>query len=128
MTEKLAVREVEDGQLVAAAFEICGKQIKHPLTPSSIFTVSPLCACQKDHQGEMHISHPYKNIVTSEIECLQWYGDDPDVEANFVFSGFEFYECGGCGSFNRYSGVDEPCWSCGSMNPSPELQLGPLSG
>jgi hypothetical protein len=118
----LVTRDVQDGQILSPKAEHCRARITHPIGANGSITKSVFCIQPKGHDDTPHLSHPFKNIFSGEMEYLIWR--DP-AKADFVVRGFDTFTCKSCHLENEFHDVEEPCWSCCTINPRNNYNFDP---
>jgi hypothetical protein len=122
----LVEQDVEDGQLLTPRMELCRQRIAHKLTPDGQITTSLFCISGKGHgDAAPHVSHPFNNIFSGELEYIIWRDDEDPPQVDFVLLGFDTFTCRKCHLDNEYHNVEEPCWNCGTMNPPSNYNFDP---
>lgn len=124
MSDALAVQEAQDGQVLTPKIEACRQRVNYPVSEG--ITTYLTCIAARGHApASSHVSHPFKNIFSGEIEYIVWHGEDDRSKVDFVVDGFDTFTCKHCHLDNHFHDVEEPCWSCGTMNPRSNYNFDP---
>jgi len=120
-------QDVHDGQIISPKIDPCRQRLTHAIGAGGAITTTVFCINPSGHGDEQpHISHPFKNIFSDEIEYLVWRGDETyEPGSLFVVDGFDQFTCKSCSAYNQYHQVPEDCWQCGVENPPSNYDFDP---
>jgi ribosomal protein L40E len=119
-------QDVHDGQVISPKIQPCRQRLTHAIGAGGAITTTVFCINPSSHGDEQpHVSHPYKNIFSGEVEYLIWREDEPDAKPLFVMTGFDQFTCMHCSAHNQFHGVLQDCWRCDAENPPSNYDFDP---